>query len=46
MGDTRKISEPLKQQESQGGRVMRQKREEESLRQAGGTAKKPINKGY
>lgn len=42
----KEIKKPIKQQASQGGRVMRQERQEESLKKAGSTKSKPIQKSY
>jgi len=39
MGDNIKVTTPLKQKASEGGRVMRQERQESSLKKAGGTTK-------
>ncbi len=42
MSNTTPIGNPLKQQESQGGRVMRQNREKESLARGKASGEKPI----
>lgn len=42
MANTTPVGNPLKQQESQGGRVMRQNREKESVTRAKTSGDKPI----